>query len=105
MKREVGFLNGARMVAVHLHYDHAVIISGEGWLEHWRLAQSKIMFARGFKFTLFTKVKSALVFGHREDFAVASVKELRLIHVRVLFLVIFCKLGDILQTIVGITLV
>ena len=64
------------MVTTHLRYDHAIIISGESWLEHWRLAPSKIIFARGIKFTLFTKVKSALVFGDRENLSVASVEDL-----------------------------
>ena len=64
------------MVTAHLHYDNAVIISVEGWLEHWRLAQSEVMLARGVKFTLFTKVKLTLVFGHGEELAVAFVNEL-----------------------------
>ena len=76
MKREVGFLSGARMVTSHLRYDHAIIISGESWLEHWILAPSKIIFAKGITFTLFTNVKSALVVGDRENLAVAVVNEL-----------------------------
>ena len=106
MKQEVGVLSGVRMVTTHLNYDHAVIISGEGWLGHWRLALSEIIFIRGVnKFMLFTRMKPTLVFGYGEDLVVAFVNELRLIHMRVIFLVVFCKVGDILQTIAGITLV
>ena len=91
VKQDVGLLSGTRMVAMHLHYGHVVVISVESWLKYWRLAPSEVIFAQGVKFTLFTKVKPTLVFGHGEELAVAFINDLQLIHMRVIFLVLFLK--------------
>ena len=105
VKQEVGLLSGVRMVTMYLHYNHAIGICGKSWPQHWRLSPVEVMFARWVKFALFTKVKPTLVFGHGEELAVAFINELQLVYMRVLFLFVFCKVGDILQTIAGIILV